>query len=495
MSLRNRLVAAAVSVLALLAVVSVVIVVRQRSILTDQIDEQLTTVTAAIGQGPRVTEVGLVVPDSRNAGQLPTGDFYFAVIDETGVVTPLVHPVSHPNFAPVTDGLVERAVTVDPDSTDLIAPFTVDSVSGPGQARTVVVDIGGGLNVVVARSTDRIDEAQTQLAMTTGLAGLAIAALLGLVLWWVDRLGLQPIHRLTTAAEEVAAGRSDRRVEHPPTTTETGRLGVAFNTMLDARQRAEDRQRRFVADASHELRTPLTTLRGYADLHASGGLTTDAAVADAMNRIGGEADRMAALVEDLLVLASLDEGRPLDLEWFDLSKLLTDIGCDAGAVQPDRRIDTGGVEPSVKIQADRHLLTKALTAATTNVLRHTGVEAGLTITATVKPTTATAGVPRSERVGASTTPTVNGDDVVVIQIIDRGPGIAAGHLPMLFDRFYRADAARSVGKGGRGLGLSIARTAVQSHGGSIGAASATGRGTTITINLPLEAAPGGGTYR
>ncbi len=475
MTLRTRLLAAAATVLLLLVVGMTAIVVRQRAVLTDQIDEQLETVASAIGQARR-SGLGVGEPPRPDEAAPPTGDFYFAALLPDGTVMTIVRPVSHPEFAPEPDGLVDRAQTVEPGGPP-IEPFTVESVEGPGRARTIVVAIDDEISVVVARSTNRIDEALRQLAIAGALAVLAVAVILGLVLWWVDRLGLQPINRLTRAAEEVAAGRSDRRVEHSATGTETGRLGASFNTMLDARQTAENRQRRFVADASHELRTPLTTLRGYTALHASGGLTTPGAVDDAMGRIQVEADRMAALVEDLLTLASLDEDRPLDLAPVDLSRLLVDIGNDAAAIQPDRRVDTTGVEPGIAIRADRDLLTQAVTAATTNALRHTPVDAALTIRAGLGPDGG--GDVGGDGVG----------DVVRIEVRDEGPGIEPDHLPHLFDRFYRVDAGRAAPGGGRGLGLSIARTVIEAHGGTIGATSGSGVGTTITIELPL-AGPG-----
>ncbi len=463
MTLRARLLATAVGVLLLLVALLAATVTRQRAVLLAQVDEQLETVAAALSRTPRpIAPLGPLVDQAADGP--PTGDFYFAVLRPDDELLAIVTPVSHPGFAPEPDGLAERAIAIEPGDVGPIEPFTVDSVDGPGRARTIVIRIDDELSVVIARSTDRIDEAQRQLALTAGAAVSAVAAVLALVLWWVDRLGLQPIRRLTRAAEDIAAGRSERRVEHPPTTTEAGRLGSAFNTMLDARQEAEDRQRRFVADASHELRTPLTTLRGYAALHRSGGLTTPEAVDDAMGRIRVEAGRMSALVESLLALASLDDERPLDLTSVDLSRLLVDIGADAAAVQPDRPVRTDGVEPGLVVLADRDLLTQAVTAATTNAMRHTPPEAGLALSAR-----------------AATDPA--GGPTTVIEIADRGPGIAADHLPHLFDRFYRVGYDRAA-TGGRGLGLAIARTVVEAHGGTIGARSEPGRGTTITIELP-----------
>ncbi len=438
------------------------IVVRQRTVLVAQIDDQLDVVTTAASRA-RFTSAADATATVRPDGGPPTGELYLAVLDN-GTLTTVASPASDPGLVPDLDRLDPPLDRLGPVPGDTIGPLTVALTDGAGRARIVVARVDDSHSVVVAHSMARIDEAERQLLVAAIVAVLAVVVTMGLVLWWVDRLGLRPISRLTAAAEDVAAGRSDRRVEHPPPTTETGRLGAAFNTMLDARQTAEDRQRRFVADASHELRTPLTTLRGYTALHASGGLSSPEAVDDAMGRIGTEAERMAALVEDLLTLASLDDDRPLDVATVDLSQLLVDIGSDARAVQPDRPVDTSGVESALSVRADQHLLTQAITAVTTNVLRHTPPTAGLTIAASRAP----------------------GGERVIVDIADRGPGIDPDQLPHLFDRFYRADSGRAAPSGGRGLGLSIARTVVEAHGGTIAARSTPGRGTTVTIELPTR---------
>ncbi len=472
MNLRTRLLAAAAAVTVLLTLVLSGLVIRQRAILTDQIDEQIDNVAGAVARSPLLAMASSnflsrqVGPSNTGADSPPTGDIYLAAVGTDGSLNVITEPVTGPMFVPDLDQMAELASPFSRDG-DLVLPdpVTVDSANGEGRARAIALDIatdeGDGRYLIVAHSTARIDEATRQLVVASGMAILAVVATLALALWWVDRLGLQPISRLTQAAEDVAGGRSDRRVEHPSLATEAGRLGAAFNTMLDARQEAEARQRRFVADASHELRTPLTTLQGYAALHRSGGLTTPEAVDDAMTRIQTEAVRMTALVEDLLTLASLDEERPLDLSTVDLSKLLVDIGADAAVVQADRPVDVDGVAPGLMVQADHHLLTQAITAVTSNAMRHTPPEAGL-------------------RLAARTVP----GGQVTITIADRGPGIEADQLPHLFDRFYRADVGRAAPSGGRGLGLAIARTVIEAHGGTIDAASTVGQGTTMTIDLP-----------
>lgn len=484
MNLRTRLLAAAAAVTVLLTLVLSGLVVRQRAILTDQVDEQIESVAGAVTRSPLLAMASSNIlsrqaaeSDGR-ANSTPTGDVYLAAVDADGSLVIITEPVTGPAFVPDLDEIADLASPISRDG-DLVLPpiTTVDSADGEGKARTMVLDIGIGVGtgggdgrfLIVAHTTDRIDAATRQLILASGVAVLAVVATLALALWWVDRLGLQPISRLTQAAEDVAGGRSDRRVEHPTLRTETGRLGAAFNTMLDARQAAEARQRRFVADASHELRTPLTTLQGYAALHLSGGLTTPEAVDDAMTRIQAEAVRMTALVEDLLTLASLDEERPLDLSTVDLSQLLIDIGADAAVVQPDRSINLTGVTTGLTLQADHNLLTQAITAVTSNAMRHTTPEAGLRLAARAAP-----------------------GGRVAVTIADRGQGIEPDQVPHLFDRFYKADPSRAVDggraapTGGRGLGLAIAKTVIEAHGGTIEAHSTVGQGTTITIEIPTD---------
>lgn len=473
MTLRARLLAAAAVVILLLTLVLGGLVVRQRAILTDQVDDQVQTVAGAVARSPLLAVASSTMRNRQlpapQPDDPPTGEIYLALVDAAGTVTVLTEPVTGPEFVPDLDeiGALAAPIGVGGDLR-LPDPTTVDSANGEGSVRTIVFDLRDDRSLIVAHTTARIDEATRQLVVASVAAVAAVIATLALALWWVDRLGLQPIDRLTQAAEDVAGGRSGRRVEHPALTTETGRLGAAFNTMLDARQEAEARQRRFVADASHELRTPLTTLQGYAALYLSGGLTEPEAIDDAMARIQTEAARMTAMVEDLLTLAALDEERPLDLSTVDLSQLLVDIGADAAVVQPDREVDVSGVHPGLVLEADHNLLTQAITAVTSNTLRHTTPEAGLRLAA------------RTSSGGR-----------IAISISDRGQGIGPEQVPHLFDRFYKADPSRAVGvgrapSGGRGLGLAISKTVIEAHGGTIDVHSTVGRGTTITIDVPAD---------
>lgn len=465
MNLRSRLLAIAVAVTALIVVLLIGIVMRQRVILTDQIDDQLELVADAMVRNvSNQTDRPIQSPTEEQTGT-STGDMYIAAIPSSGGLFILAEPVPGPSVTPDIEEARALAQALESDGSVAFRPSTVQWANGGGDVRAFAVDIGLGRTLVVARSTAAMDDALNQILIASGLGVLAIIAVLGLAMWWVNRLGLQPIRSLTAAAEEVAAGRSERRVVLSSSDNETGRLSAAFNAMLDARQESEDRQRQFVADASHELRTPLTALRGYADLYFADGLSSPDAISDAMRRIQVEGARMAALTEDLLTLASLDEGRPLDLIDLNLSQLIIDLGADAAAIEPDRRVDSAGVRDGLVVRADRDLLTQALTAATSNAIRHTPADAGLVLLASREA------------------------DMVQISVVDQGPGIPQPQLEQLFDRFYRADAGRDTAKGGRGLGLAIAKTVLEAHGGAISVRSNPGEGTTFLLTLPVGYEP------
>lgn len=456
MTLRSRLLLAALVVTITVVAALTYVSGRQRSVLTDQLDSQLLVVADNVNRGvERFAGEFPANPQPRPDELLVTGELYVAFLgDDEPEPQVLARPVSEPDLVPdLEDVDLEHAAGTG-------EPFSADALDSDTRARVVVVNVGPGY-LVFAVSTRAVDDAQNQMLITAAIALGVVLAALAAALWSVDRLGIRPIESVTRAAEDVAAGRSDHRVEHPSVATEAGRLGLAFNAMLDSRQAVEARQRRFVADASHELRTPLTTLRGYAALHASGELSateTD----DAMARIHSESKRMEALVEDLLTLASLDEDRPLEYSTIDLSQLLRDLAADASAIQPERPIDVSDIDERVHIAADRHQLTQALTTIINNALRHTPTTSGLALAC-----------------GSDETN-------VRVRISDEGPGIEPEHLGHLFERFYRADAGRERSAGGSGLGLAIAQGIVTAHQGRIDAVSTLAEGTTITISLPLD---------
>jgi two-component system OmpR family sensor kinase len=271
---------------------------------------------------------------------------------------------------------------------------------------------------------------------------------------------------MTATAGAIAAGDLSQRVPAEPEGTEARDLGDALNGMLTTiegafaeRAASEARLRRFVADASHELRTPVTTIRGYAELYRHGGLSEPDDLDQAMRRTEQESVRRASLVDDLLLLARLDEGRPLARDPVDLGVLGIDAAADARAVAPDRVV-TADVAEGVTVDGDEDRLRQVVGNLVGNALVHTP-----------------AGTPVSVRVH-------NGGGRAVVEVHDDGPGMTPEVAERAFERFSRADASRSRHAGGSGLGLAIVRAIVVAHGGDVALDTALGHGTTVRVELP-----------
>ncbi len=242
-------------------------------------------------------------------------------------------------------------------------------------------------------------------------------------------------------------------------------IEVAFvqqHQALDAKAHSEDRLRRFVADASHELRTPLTAVRGYADLYQAGGLAEPAELDAAMGRIGTESRRMGVLVEDLLLLARLDQGRALRRDPVDLSRICTEAVADARAVEPDRPI-VGAIEPAIQVTGDEDRLRQVIGNLLANVRVHTPAATPVEV------------ILRQD------------GDRAELRVVDHGPGIDPEHASRVFDRFFRADPGRSRERGGSGLGLSIVASLVDAHGGRLWHEATPGGGATFGAWLPFTA--------
>ena len=282
---------------------------------------------------------------------------------------------------------------------------------------------------------------------------------------WVVRIGLRPLDEIGNTAAAIAEGDLTRRVERAEPRTEVGRLGLALNAMLaqieaafDAQAASERRLRRFVADASHELRTPLAAVRAYAELFGRGADRRPDDLERAMTGIGRESERMTVLVEDLLLLARLDEGRPLEREPVELDEVVTEAVDAAVAVDPDRPVDLEA-DPVV-VLGDRDRLRQVLDNLLSNVRAHTP-----------------AGSPVRVRVGSE-----NG--LAVVEVADSGPGMTSEEAARVFERFYRSDSSRSRATGGVGLGLSIVAAVAEAHGGAVSAHSTPGDGATFRITFP-----------
>jgi two-component system OmpR family sensor kinase len=285
------------------------------------------------------------------------------------------------------------------------------------------------------------------------------------------RFTLRRLHRVTETAQEVAAevspeGRGlDRRVPEADPESEVGQLAQSMNTLLAAvetqfaaRLESERRMRQFLADASHELRTPLTSIRGYAELarmQRAAGETED----DNLSRIESEGTRMSRLVEDLLVLARGDQGNAPQRELLEIADVLDDVVAGSRAAYPERRIDLE-VAPGLQIVGDRDQLVQAVRNLVTNAAMHTRPDGPIAVR----------GLPI--------------DGWVRVQVLDSGPGLPPDQAAHVFERFWRADRARSRARGGTGLGLAIVASTVRAHGGSVRFDSDVEHGSTVTIDLP-----------
>jgi two-component system OmpR family sensor kinase len=326
--------------------------------------------------------------------------------------------------------------------------------------------IGSGTLIVAIPMTDVSATLRRLLAVEVVVGGIVLGAVAALALWLV-RLGLRPLGGIGETAGAIAAGDLSRRVEPDDERTEVGRLGRALNAMLaqieeafEERRASEARLRRFVADASHELRTPLTSIRGYAELFRRGADARPTDLAKSMARIEEEASRMGVLVDDLLLLARLDQGRPLERRPVDLAAVVADAVEGARAVEPDRPIELASDGP-VELAGDEHRLRQVADNLLDNVRVHTP-----------------AGTPVRVRVASE-------GEEAVLEVADEGPGLAPEVAGRAFERFVRGDPSRSRGTGGAGLGLSIVAAIVEAHGGRVTATERDGGGAAFEVRLPL----------
>jgi two-component system OmpR family sensor kinase len=375
--------------------------------------------------------------------------------------------------------------------------FTVDATDGDdGQFRVrVLPDPAGPGSLVAAIPLAETDETLDRLLLVEGLVIAGVLIALGVGAWLLVRVGLLPLDRMAHTAGRIAGGDLSQRVEATDPRSEVGRLGVAFNGMLDRlevafdqRRQSEERLRRFLADASHELRTPLASIRGYAELFRIGAARSPEDTAKAMRRIEEEATRMGVLVEDLLALARLDEVRETEHGPVDLAQLARDAADDARAAAPERTISVDApVDGEAVVEGNAHQLQQVLGNLLRNALVHT--PGGTPVEVAVEPPAPPPQEPaegalwaRGEQPGAP----VAGLAPRVVRLIvrDHGPGLPTDDPAELFERFWRDEGGRARGQGGAGLGLAIVAGIVAAHGGTVAAANAPGGGARFTVELP-----------
>lgn len=467
--LRTRLVTVTVLLLTAGLILAAVVT---RTVVSDylvrQLDQQLQQSATA------VANVTLREPDSP-APQIPT-DYAVTIRDDSGTGDTIAWPQTEqllgtPNIPRETlDEVADRGGE----------PFTVSSTGGQEDAQWRVVPFvysAGGEPVgaaYVSLPLVGVDETTSFLTRSLLLSSLGIVLLGGGTALLLVRRSLRPLRRIEATAAEIAGGDLSQRVPDLPPTTEVGSLSHSLNTMLaqierafSAQEESERRMRRFVSDASHELRTPLATVKGYGELYRMGALDTPEKVDDTMGRIEDSARRMSALVNDLLVLARLDEGRPLRREEVDLAAMAGDAAQDLHALDPTREVAVVGLDGEapppavVPVTGDPDRLRQVLTNLVGNVARHTP-----------------AGSPAELAVGTSP------DGGALVEVRDHGPGIAPEQAARIFERFYRADSSRNRESGGSGLGMAIVAAIVGAHSGHVSVLDTPGGGLTVRVELP-----------
>jgi two-component system OmpR family sensor kinase len=494
-TLRGRLIAGLLTLLAVAcAAVGLVTYIALHGLLIGQVDQQLSSAS----QRYYNCEAGGPHPDQEqgNPGQgtgepppcddiagMPPGTFT-AIVQDGQVMHSQV--TAAPCHLTPTDHIALTAMPVNGQQ----ATYTLD-VLGP--YRLMAVPAGDGRALVTGLPLDSVNQTLMDVAIAELIVFAAALLLTGVLGTGFVRLSLRPLRRVAATATRVtelplASGEvtlPDRVPDADPR-TEVGQVGLAFNRMLGhveaalaRRAASETRLRRFAADASHELRTPLAAIRGYAELARRHPGPIPGDIAHALSRVESESARMTVLVDELLLLAQLDAGRPLAREPVDLTRLAIDATSDARAASRDHRWLLELPNEPVQVVGDEHRLHQVLANLMSNAAKHT--PPGTTVTVAVAPIEDSGPVATNGNPGAVTG---NGHPGTVrLSVTDDGPGIPEDLQPALFERFVRGDSARSNGGASTGLGLAIVQAVTTAHGGNVSVASHPGQ-TSFVITLP-----------
>lgn len=350
-------------------------------------------------------------------------------------------------------------------------PFTVKGVKDGGDTRAIAQVLPTGLgSIVVAVSLAGVDRTLHEMTWPFLLISLIILVLIAFLSRFIIRISLRPLSEVEGTAAAIAAGDLSARLPDNNPKTEVGKLTRSLNTMLSrieesfaVRVASESKLRQFVADASHELRTPLTAIRGFAELHRQGAVEGVEKTKELIGRIEKESIRMGSLVEDLLLLARMDEARPVSMEPVDLTHVLEECIASARAAGPDHPI-TADIEPDIFVLGDNKRIHQAIANLLANARTHTPLGTKITVRAK------------------------SGKDDTRVSVSDEGPGLSPADQKKIFERFFRADPSRQRSSGeGSGLGLSIVDAIMKLHGGSVSVESELGRGATFTLTFPIKA--------
>jgi two-component system OmpR family sensor kinase len=345
-------------------------------------------------------------------------------------------------------------------------PFTIQAPGADFRVVTQVLPSATG-SVIVAQSLADFDKTTHRIGRVFLFIGFIVLLLIAFAARQVIKLSMKPLESVEETAQKIAGGDLSARLENFEPNTEVGRLSTSLNTMLGRieeafvlRTESEDKLRRFVADASHELRTPLTAIRGFAELHRQGAVPDGEKTKELLSRIEKESIRMGALVEDLLLLARLDQSREMERKPVNLTHVIEETVASASAAGPDHPI-TVTMPDDLYMLGDSDRIYQVFTNLLANARIHTPAGTAITIVA------------HSE------------EDGIYVTVADNGPGLSAEDQNKIFERFFRADPSRQRNNAeGSGLGLSIVDAVMQAHGGKVGVVSKPGEGATFTLFFP-----------
>ncbi|WP_432983485.1 sensor histidine kinase [Dactylosporangium sp. CA-233914] len=492
-TVQTRIVVSVVSIAAVALIAANVIgVVLLNSYLSEKIDQQLRA-----GGGPRPLQPNASFPVPQPSSSFtpqrsredfnpgPQYEVYFVSRSGKVDVTPLLPPSRLGDLAQhAADG----------------RPFTVTGPKGVAwRVRVYAAPSRDRIEtgyIVRAVSLADVEATRDQMIQYSSGVSVALLILVGFATAALVRVGLAPLTRMEEAAADIAAGNLSRRVDDADPHTESGRLGIALNTMMtriegavDESAASERRLRQFLADAAHELRTPLTSVQGFAELYRRGGAPPGPALDEAMECIDAEVSRMRLLVNDLLTLARLDEERPLQEHPVDLLAVAADTVRDAHVRVPTRFVQLAALDERsvtfepVTVQGDEARLRQVVANLVSNALTHTPEDTRIVVkVGRARPPTmlpiATVGATLPE-----------GVPLGCIEVSDTGPGMKPEDAVRVFERLYRAEGSRSRRYGGAGLGLSIVASIVQAHGGRVELWTAPGQGATFRVLLPALEIP------
>ena len=350
-------------------------------------------------------------------------------------------------------------------------PFTIPGADGEPDIRAVARILPSGVGtVVISVALDSVDRTMRGLAGIYFLISLIVIIAIGFVARSLIKLSLKPLNKIEETAAAIAEGDLSARLPEVNPNTEVGRLTGSLNTMLSrieesfaVRTESESKLRRFVADASHELRTPLTAIRGFAELHRQGAVTGEDKTKELISRIEKESIRMSSLVEDLLLLARLDQSRELTIDPVDINHLVNEAIASAKAAGPSHEITLKSSSDEVFVLGDSMRIHQAVSNLLANARTHT--PAGTKIEIEI----------------------LQSESEVQISVSDNGPGLSPGDQTRIFERFFRADPSRARVSGeGSGLGLAIVDAVMKAHGGSVEVLSELNQGAKFTLHFPVK---------